>query len=250
MKINNCKMIEANFEEGINFNDWVIMNHQWGVNNGGCVPENISLNEEGLILNANGDLYKGQIKGISHDKTKIDNGRRTGSVLMSKKALGPGRYEILMKPCPNYGACSAFWTWYGDGKLNHEIDIEIPGCLDNVPSFETMRNNTWITENDYEKHFTKIENLLDGNYHKFRFDWHTKPKRVEFYYDDKLVKVCTTNIPTIKGNINFGVWFPNKWAGDPNFEASDMRVKYFKYTPFLEYCEENKINIANEQGII
>ncbi len=250
MKMNDCKKIVANFEEGINFNDWVIMNHQWGTNNGGCIPENLSLNEEGLILKANGDLYTGQIKGINHDKVKIDNGKRTGAVLMSRNTLGPGRFEILMKPCLNYGVCSAFWTWYGDGVLNHEIDVEIPGCLDDIPSFEMMRNNTWITENDYEKHFTKIDNLLDGNYHKFRFDWHTTPKKVEFYYDDKLVNICTTNIPTIKGNINFGVWFPNKWAGNPNFKTSDMCVKYFKYTPFPEYCEENKINIVNEQGLI
>lgn len=41
MKMNNCKEIVANFEEGINFNDWVIMNHQWGVNNGGGVYQKI-----------------------------------------------------------------------------------------------------------------------------------------------------------------------------------------------------------------
>lgn len=248
MKINNCEILEANFEEKINYDDWVIMKHQWGKNNGGCVPENIDLNKDELILNANGDLYTGPIRGINHDKIPIDNGKRTGSVLMSRKALGPGRYEIFMKPCPEYGACSAFWTWYGDGKINHEIDIEIPGVLDDNPSFETMKNNTWVTEDDYENHNTKIDNVLDGNYHKFRFDWHTMPKRVEFYYDDTLVNVCTTNIPTIKGNINFGVWFPNKWAGNPNFISSCMCVKYFRYTPFPEYCEENEIDIAAEQG--
>lgn len=249
MQMNNCEALETNFDEEINYNDWVIMKHQWGINNGGCVPENINLCKEGLKLNANGDLYIGPVRGINHAKLQLENGKRTGSVLMSKKALGPGCYEIYMKPCPEYGVCSAFWTWYGDENVNHEIDIEIPGVLDGNPSFETMRNNTWVTENDYEKHFTKIDNVLDGNYHKFRFDWHTTPKRVEFYYDDKLVNVCTTNIPTIKGNINFGVWFPNKWAGDPNFISSCMCVKYFRYIPFHEYCEENKIEMADEQGI-
>lgn len=126
---------------------------------------------------------------------------------MSRKSLGPSCFEIFMKPCLNYGACSAFWTWYGNGVLNHEIDIEIPGCLDNTPSFKTMRNNTWVTENDYEKHFTKINSLLDGNYHKFRFDWHIKPKKVEFYYDDILVNECSTNIPTIKGILILGFGF-------------------------------------------
>ncbi len=240
---------ETNFEKGIDPQHWLILNHQWGNQNGGCIPENVSLDSEGLILKANGDFYQGLLKGINHNKEKVSHGKRTGAALISKNTLGPGSFEIYMKPCPKYGVCTAFWTWYGDNDLNHEIDIELPGHLNNgIPSFNIMINNTWITEKKYEKHFTLIHDTIDGKYHKFRFDWHTEPKKVEFYYDDKLVHTNTKNVPTIKSNINFGVWFPKDWAGIPEFETSEMRVKYFKYTPFFEKSDENKINISSELG--
>lgn len=246
--INKEKEIKSDFEKGFDGN-WLFLNHQWGADNGGCVPENVSIDLNRLVLKANGNLYQGPIKGINHYKSKKSNGKRTGAALISKQTFGPGSFEIYMKPCPKFGVCTAFWTWYGDDYLNHEIDIELPGSSpQSTPSFNAMRNNTWITEKDYEKKSPQINNVLDGNYHKFRFDWHTEPKKVEFYYDDKLVEINTQNIPTIKANITFGVWFPKDWAGEPNFDIDEMRVKYFKYVPFFEKCEEGNKNIAKEIG--
>lgn len=143
--INDCEKIETYFEFGIDKN-WKIMNHQWGLGNGGCIPENVKWCLEGLKLVANGDFYAGNIRGINSNKTRKQNGKRTGAALISRQMLGPGSFEICMKPCPKLGACTAFWTWYGNEKINHEIDIELPGNIEKKPTFDIMLNNTWLVE--------------------------------------------------------------------------------------------------------
>ncbi len=50
-------------------------------------------------------------------------------------------------------------------------------------------------------------------------------------------------------NITFGVWFPHKWAGEPAFDRSEMKVKYFKYMSFKEKCQEIFPNPADSLGI-
>ncbi len=248
--INDCEKIETYFEEGIDKN-WKVMKHQWGIGNGGCIPENVKLGLEGVELVANGDFYTGSIRGLNHDKTRGKNGKRTGAALISSQMLGPGSFEICMKPCSKFGVCTAFWTWYGNEEINHEIDMELPGRIKKEnPTFEIMLNNTWLTEEKCERRCVPIKEAIDGNFHTFRFDWHTQPEKVEFYYDGKLVQVNTKNIPTVKMNITFGAWFPHDWAGKPDFDSSEMKVRYVKYIPFKEKCKEIFPNPADSLGIL
>src|SRR5690554_4138056 len=61
------------FDSGIDPNMWVIGNSKWGVGNGGVIHENVHYTADGLvILQTNGDLYDGDLKGIGND-----HGRRT-----------------------------------------------------------------------------------------------------------------------------------------------------------------------------
>lgn len=111
-------------------------------------------------------------------------------------------------------------------------------------------------------------NLGDGAYHKLRFDWY--PDKVEFYVDNILIRTNTNTeagktIPDIAGTFTFGMWFPSSpkpdepwlvnknkaWAGgmvDPQtdsmiaaFDTVEMRVKSFKYSPFTEELESQRI---------
>jgi len=44
----------------------------------------------------------------------------------------------------------------------------------------------------------------------------------------------TTHVPTFSGRLWLGAWFPDGWAGDPNFNKSRMIVDWVKFTPYDE----------------
>ena len=58
--------------------------------------------------------------------------------------------------------------------------------------------------------------------------------RVEFYFDDELTYTSYEHIPTNEGRLWIGLWFPNGWAGTPDFETSEFEIEYVKITPFHE----------------
>ncbi len=57
---------------------------------------------------------------------------------------------------------------------------------------------------------------------------------MEFYIDGELVKVNKTHIPTNKGRLWIGLWFPNGWAGTPDFDTEVFEIDSVKITPFGE----------------
>lgn len=128
--------------------------------------------------------------------------------------------------------------------VNHEIDIELPGRPDGADSatdYNYALCNTFTGErgDEYTSTHAKLENAVnDGKYHTYRFDWHTgsssEQKRVDYYVDNKLIASNTTNVPTHKGRFWIGIWFPNGWAGEANFDRTELDVDYVKITPFNE----------------
>ncbi|WP_313134673.1 hypothetical protein [Anaerocolumna sp.] len=128
--------------------------------------------------------------------------------------------------------------------VNHEIDIELPGRPSGAKtdiSFDYALCNTWVGENEdeYTTNYTSLVQAQDdGNWHTYRFDWHTgdvdEQARVEFYFDDVLTETSYTNIPTNSGRFWIAAWFPNEWAGVPDFDISVFEVDYVKITPFNE----------------
>jgi hypothetical protein len=235
-----------------NFNDstlsssiWEFADRTWSAGSpdnpthGGVIPELINISNGVLALRGHGNLYTGNIMGIGR-KTKV------GSCVISKTKHASGRYEVRAKIMPQAGVLSAFWTFdfqayssVDSGNINHEIDIEVKK---NGTDFNQALCNTWT----YEKVTTqRINNTFynqdDGNYHIYRFDWHTggngiQPK-VEFYYDDVLKETITTNIPSRLSQFWIGNWFP-LWAGTPDFDVDTMFVDWVKIIPFHEPNDE------------
>lgn len=258
-KEKNSSIFYDDFSSGeLDSTKWIIANKAWGENNGGVVPQNIKISNGTLKLEGHGDKYTGDVEGINRP-----NGTRTGAAIMTKEYYGSGSYEVVAKVAPYLGACSAIWTFEyeeyypGDDKykelapdgvpyyvVNHEIDIEMPGRpstkVENV-SYEYALCNTWVGEREGEHTtgYTKLPSAQnDGVFHKYRFDWHTgdenETPRVEFYIDDVLVRTNTTHIPTNKGRLWIGLWFPNGWAETPDFDTAVFEIDSVKITPFNE----------------
>ncbi len=249
------------FESGnLDSSRWLVAFKNWGGKvtengvkvdyNGGVLPQNVEVKDGKLILHGNGNLYDGEIRGINRDKTERSDGKRTGAAIATKEYFSSGSYEVYAKIAPELGVCSAIWTFeyeedWDTGEItNHEIDIEMPGRPSSEKknqSFQYALCNTWTGENEgeYKTGYTDIGvNQADGKYHKYRFDWHTgdetEEARVEFYFDDKLIYTSKEYIPTNEGRLWIGLWFPNSWAGIPDFETADFEIDYVKITPFHE----------------
>jgi hypothetical protein len=202
---------------------------------GGVIPDLVSYGDGKMIIRGHGLLYDGPIEGHGRNT-------RVGGAVISKKRFASGSYEFRARILPREGALSAFWTFYfspyssiDSGNVNHEIDIEVKM---EDGRFDQAYCNTWI----YEKVYThRINNAFynqdDGNFHLYRFDWHTGGEgtdpRVEFYFDDTLREVINTHVPYIASNLWIGVWFPG-WAGEPLFDVDSMIVDWVRITPFNE----------------
>lgn len=225
--LDRSRMFFDDFDSGIDFNNWAISKSRWGTGNGGVIPENVNYTADGVVvMQANGDLYDGPFVGVNSA-----NGKRTGAKIETRAPFGPGRYEVRMKAMPRFGATTAIWTYeYVDG-LNQEIDIEL-----NVENdFQVAWFTNWVTLDDKVSKpvNTGIVNN-DWEWHTYKFEWHTNPNRVDYYIDDILFQTATSNIPTYASRFNIGVWFPDAWAGTPDFETDYMYVDWVKITPYLD----------------
>lgn len=252
---------------------WLIARSQWGGKdiNGGVVPENIHLRAGKLLIKAHGDQYAGPVKGVQRVGGRVSpiaHGRRTGACLVTRESYASGRYEARIKVPLNLGVCSALWTFdhhtvdrqhedflsnNGEGGSyvsNHEIDIELPGRPGPKASdigYDRVLFNTWVGERAQDMTLgpTKLPfEVNDGKFHTWRFDWHTgdpngemgKPvePRVDFYLDGELLRSVITTVPAHAGRFWIGTWFPDKWAGRPDFEVETLEVDWVRITPFNE----------------
>ncbi len=243
----------------LNSDKWLIAEKNWGgtvtVNgktedyNGGVIAENVTLSNGNLVLTGLGNYYDGELRGINRDQSRRGDGKRCGGAIATREYFGSGSYEIRAKIAPELGCCSAMWTFeyeehYFEDKLqivNHEIDIEFPGRDENGNfSLSHALCTTWTGESDNE-HKTAIPycgNQADGEFHTYRFDWHTGSEteipRVDYYFDDVLTYTSYDFIPTNESRFWLGLWFPKNWAGTPDFEQTEFEVDYVRITPFHE----------------
>lgn len=263
---------------------WYAANKNWGgkVNgvdyNGGVVPQNLYVKNGILQCEAHGNLYEGDVLGICKDGSKRTDGKRVGACAVTRDYFASGSYEIRAKVAPVPGVCCTMWTfeyeeydepipgyhWYADDEycvINHEIDIEMPGrpgsAHQNI-GYDYALCNTWRGEWDgeYTTSYTKLPKAQDdGQFHVYRFDWHTGDKagtitpRVEFYFDGVCVQTNYTHIPTKAGRLWVGAWFPNGWAGTPDFDTSVFEVDYVSITPFHEENDEPQNESFGTDGL-
>ena len=229
------------FTEGVRSEYWNIGNSKWGTDNGGVLPQNVKYTEDGiLILQCNGDNYTGDLRGHGND-----HGRRTGAQIISREYFGPGRFEVRMKCLPRFGSTTAFWTYYYTGENNYEIDIE----LNVEQDFTAVWNTNWLTleQSDHYVTNTPVVNN-DGEWHVYKFEWHTDPARIDYYIDDVLTHTSQVYVPDVAMPINIGNWFPAGWAGSPDFETDYTFVDWFRYTPYLnnDYTPHAKDGASDE----
>ena len=236
---------------------WLIAEKNWGGTvsgngktadyNGGVLAENVSVADGCLRLTGFGNRYAGPVRGINRDGSRRTDGKRCGAAIATKDYFGSGSYEIRARIAPELGCCSAMWTfeyeeaYEGDAVTitNHEIDIEFPGRdKNNDFSLSHSLCTTWVTEEDYRTKSVDCGAQADGEFHTYRFDWHTgsqtETPRVDFYFDGKLTHTASEYIPTNAGRFWLGLWFPKNWAGTPDFDTAVFSVDYVKITPFFE----------------
>lgn len=221
---------------------WEILNRKWSINNGGVVPENISEANGYLKVEAHGNFYSGTVKG--HDQnTKV------GGVIKTKSKMGPGTFEVRAKICPQMGALTTFWTFeYGTDGANgySEIDFETPGDL----SLNKIICTNWISETIMDSKVIPVTQN-DGNFHTYKFEWYpasvTNKPYVKYYFDNELIATSTTKVPNYDAAFNVGVWFPNNWAGTPDFDTDYMYVDWVKITPLslINHIALNKPAVAS-----
>eukprot|EP00164_Ancoracysta_twista_P000321 GFYU01000445.1.p2 GENE.GFYU01000445.1~~GFYU01000445.1.p2 ORF type:complete len:648 (-),score=276.65 GFYU01000445.1:332-2275(-) len=252
---------------------WLVIQKTWGGQlgkkqswNGGLRAENVKLRDGNLILEAHGNLYDGDLVGYQRGLARRNDGARVGAGLATAQYYGSGKYEVRMKIAPEYGVCTAMWTFnyeeyypphpnyykYCPDKpeycvVNHEVDFEMPTSLnmtDNTDhvSFKNGRMNVFVGETD-DKLSSDFVDLgfaqNDGQFHTYRFDWHTggdgQEKRVEWYLDDKHIHtIADENVPTNAGRLWLAAWFPRDWAGVANFNTTEVEIDWMKITPFKE----------------
>lgn len=244
--------IQQNYMQGTQnyFNSldgFIVRNAVWGYTgvqtHGGVIADNVAVNSDGqIVLIANGDKYEGPKKGINSSYYNTNGGKRTGGVIQSRNAYGPGRFEAVIKIPSFNGICSSMWLYNYIAPANYEIDIEVHGTAVNGGSLRNAGNlssalcTSWLTETDNVSQYVPLGYPLnDGEFHIWRIDWHTgKNPRIDYYIDGRLLCTQTTHVPDNKMFLNIGCWFPNNWCGEPDFETDLMVVKSFAYTPFLD----------------
>ncbi|MBQ7264895.1 MAG: family 16 glycosylhydrolase [Firmicutes bacterium] len=243
----------------LDYSKWLTAEKNWGGTvvengksvdyNGGVIAENVHLQDGKLILTGCGNLYEGAKRGINRNGQYRDDGKRCGAAIATKEYFASGSYEIYAKISPEFGCCSAMWTFeyeedYTGDELkvtNHEIDIEFPGRDENnEPSLSHCLCTTWVGEgeDEHKTGYPYCGDQADGKFHTYRFDWHTgdegEEPRVEYYFDNALVYTSYEYIPTNAGRLWLGLWFPRYWAGTPDFDKTYFEIDYVKITPFRE----------------
>lgn len=124
------------FTNGVNPEIWTVPDTKWGYDNRGVTSRNVSYTKDGiLVLAANGDLYKGDIMGMSDGGQPATTGTRTGAIVRSHYYFGPGSYEVKMKVMPRFGgaAPSGPFSTTGAGTMR-----SISSCPDPASTASTM----------------------------------------------------------------------------------------------------------------
>ncbi len=208
--------------------DWEIVTSNWGGRtpdggdySGGVIEENVRIDEGGLVLKANGNLYEGPLRGRGSDGRLRPDGKRTGAAIRSKRFFRGGRFEACVTIPRELGVVSALWTFRyeevpGGAPRNHEIDIEFPGQRDAATPVDLDHVNftTWtgLGENGHTTAFRPLSSRAsDGNFHLLRFDWQPPADntegQVDFYIDDQLHATITSTVPDLPANCGLAFGF-------------------------------------------
>jgi hypothetical protein len=244
----NENNIDEEFASGTMSDDyWNTLSGVWQNDMASSYPHN-GVQSRNLFYVTNGSKTQLAFKGrgiYSSDSDTATSGnyrKPEGACIISKKHLGPGRYEINMATMPREGGVTAMWTYCtttgSEASSQNEIDIEVGGNT----SETYMRE--WCTT--WTKHTTKATvnvdvsslcYLNDGKMHKYTFDWYTDyqgsgEKRVDWFLDGIFIASVTgEEVSETEMPLWIGLWFPN-WCSTAAFDTDYLLVDSIKYTAF------------------
>lgn len=254
---------------GLDSDKWLIADKGWGGDNGGVVPENVSIADGKVRLAANGDRYSGPVIGHGGRKTRV------GAAIVTRDYYASGRFKVRAKVPRQEGACTAFWIFHyleyqpGDSEYyeepnrirNTEIDWEFPtarddGSADDSVTFDRARANAWGGKLGGEGGNVSLRPdigrlVADGQFHDYAFDWHAGGGDITPYITWSIdgVEVARyegsdygqDNVPSRAARFWVGIWFPASgyrdlvgWAGNPDFDTTTLEIDSIRITPFHE----------------
>ena len=228
--------LHEDFSGPLDSDKWLIVDRAWGGDNGGLIPENVSIDNGVLRLEAHGDTYTGTVAGHGGRTTRV------GAGIATRAYFASGEYTVRARLPQELGVCSAFWSFHYIEKFpsepgywdepnrirNTEIDWEFPtdvsnGTMHDPISYSKGRANSWGGKFGGEgaHHPGRVEfgsSLADGEFHDFGIEWHSgddgSVPRVIWKVDGTEVyrHVGATfgqdNIPFRAARFWIGAWFP------------------------------------------
>lgn len=254
---------------GLDRDKWLIADKGWGGDNGGVVPQNVSIADGKLRLAANGDRYSGPVVGHGGRKTRV------GAAIVTRDYYASGRFEVRARVPRQQGACTAFWIFHylehqpGEPEYyeepnrirNTEIDWEFPtakddGSADDQVTFDRARANSWGGKFGGDGGNVSLRPdigrlVADGQFHDYAFDWHAGGAGVTPHVTWSIdgVEVARyegsgygqDNVPFRAARFWVGIWFPASgyrdlvgWAGNPDFDSTTLEIDSIRVTPFNE----------------
>jgi hypothetical protein len=238
------------FSDGVRASHYSSSSSGWGVGPNETPnymnPNNIyfSTNKEKVeAMGATGGIVVMQVNG---DLYPVANRRREGTCLITRKAFGPGLYEVRFKPVPRLGQVTALWTyWNGGGSTLEtnkysEIDIEMPNKADYKQWAGTVYKK-YISSSLMEQGTSAVKEeyaLNDGRWHTMAFEWRTDEENgdsaIQYYMDGVPTLRITGFTPTYTATFWMGSWFPDNpgWVGIPDFETAYMYIDWVRITSY------------------
>jgi beta-glucanase (GH16 family) len=201
---------------------WEKGNHSFDQNAAYFLPENVTTNDDKLIL--------------SLERKPVHGKQFAGGELRTKRPSGLyqyGRFEVRMKAAKGSGVVSSFFTYRSDPW--QEIDIEFLG-----KNTKEIHLNVWYNpgpegaKNNKENQKPRILQLpfdASVDFHDYAIEW--EPHAIRWYADGLLLAYEYTSekafpIPDIRQQIMVNLWVSEseKWAGEINNSLNSAQAEY------------------------
>jgi beta-glucanase (GH16 family) len=148
----------------------------------GCVFCRTHGDEGQIFLDENVVVADSSLKIIAKRETATWMGEQrnyTSGMIHSRRAFGPGRYEVRAKLPAGMGFWPAIWTF---GQIHTEIDIMEAG-MQHPERYHTSVHNWKIGKMAHNRN--KIRRDLSEGFHTYSMEW--EPNIIRFFIDEQEV---------------------------------------------------------------
>lgn len=244
--------IEEDFTNGMDNDTWYAFDGAWHTDSAGWEHNGLQKRNLFYTTDENNNSYLAiRGRGFYNTDDPATANKPEGGGIISKKHLGPGRYEISMAAMPREGGVSTMWTYCtttgSEATSQNEIDIELGGTSSGGTQFEEYWATTWTTHTNKQTDKINVPEmedlgfyLNDGKIHKYTFDWYTEYPgedggRVDWFVDGVFTKsISGTMVPDHEMPLWVGLWFPPAWAGSPSFYEDYFLIDKVSFKAFSD----------------